>query len=95
MNVSAGRSWTVSYTHLDVYKRQDASLQIAYASLSGRGAEPSVRVANIDPVRIVANEELEAAWADKKAPKAALDAAVQRGNAILSAKPGLKKAQPF
>lgn len=78
-----------------ILQNEDASLQIAYASLSGHGAEPSVRVANIDPVRIVANEELEAAWADKKPPKAALDAAVQRGNAILGAKPGLKKAQPF
>ena len=44
---------------------------------------------------IIANEELEAAWADKKPPKAALDAAVHRGNAVLNAKPGLKKSQPF
>ena len=78
-----------------ILKNEDETLQIAYASLNGKGAEPSVRAANIDPVRIIANEELEAAWADKKPPKAALDAAVHRGNAVLNAKPGLKKSQPF
>jgi len=78
-----------------ILKNEDATLQVAYASMNAHGAEPSVRVANIDPVRIVANEELEAAWADKKPPKAALDAAVHRGNVILGAKPSLKKAQPF
>lgn len=78
-----------------ILKDEDTTLQIAYASLNGKGAQPSVRVANIDPVRIIANEELEAVWADKKPAKAALDAAVTRGNAVLNAKPGLKKAQPF
>jgi len=48
-----------------------------------------------DPVRILTNEELEAVWADKKPAKAALDTAVSRGNAVLNAKPALKKAQPF
>ena len=42
-----------------------------------------------------ANEELEAAWANKKPAKAALDTAVSRGNAVLAAKPALRKAQPF
>ena len=74
---------------------EDASLQVAYASLKGNGSKPAVRVANIDPVRIIANEELEAAFADTKPPKAALDAAVSRGNAVLNAKPALKKSQPF
>ena len=76
-------------------KDDDQSLQVAYGSLNGKGAQPSVRVANIDPVRIIANEELEAVWSDKKPAKAALDVAVSRGNAVLGAKPGLKKAQPF
>mgnify|MGYP003378874732 CR=1 FL=1 len=40
-------------------------------------------------------EELEEVWADKKPAKAALDTSVSRGNAVLSAKPLLKKAQPF
>ncbi len=78
-----------------ILKNEDETLQVAYASLMGKGAQPAVRVANIDPVRIIANEELEAAFADKKPPKAALDAAVNRGNAVLNAKPGLKKSQPF
>ncbi|MDD2740892.1 MAG: extracellular solute-binding protein [Rhodocyclaceae bacterium] len=78
-----------------ILKNDDDTLQIAYASTMGKGALPSVRTANIDPVRIIANEELEAAWADQKPPKAALDAAVSRGNAVLKAKPGLKKSQPF
>ena len=78
-----------------ILKNDDDTLQIAFASTMGKGGEPGVRAANIDPVRIIANEELEAAWADKKPPKAALDAAVQRGNAVLNAKPGLKKSQPF
>ncbi len=76
-------------------KDEDQSLQIAYGSLNGKGAQPGIRVANIDPVRIITNEELEAVWSDKKPAKAALDTAVQRGNAVLGAKPGLKKAQPF
>jgi sn-glycerol 3-phosphate transport system substrate-binding protein len=73
----------------------DKTLEVAYASLKGNGSKPAVRVANIDPVRIVTNEELEAVWADTKPSKAALDAAVHRGNVVLGAKPGLKKAQPF
>jgi sn-glycerol 3-phosphate transport system substrate-binding protein len=73
----------------------DKTLDIAYASLNGNGSKPAVRVANIDPVRIIANEELEAVWADKKPAKAALDGSVSRGNALLGAKPNLKKAQPF
>ena len=78
-----------------ILKDDDASLQVAYGSINGKGAQPAVRVANIDPVRIIANEELEAVWANTKPAKAALDAAVSRGNAVLAAKPGLKKSQPF
>jgi len=73
----------------------DRSLQVAYGSLMGNGAKPAIRVANIDLVRIIADEELEAVWSDKKPAKAALDIAVSRGNAVLGAKPFLKKAQPF
>jgi sn-glycerol 3-phosphate transport system substrate-binding protein len=73
----------------------DKTLEVAYASLKGRGAIPPTHVADADPVRIIANEELEAVWADKKPAKAALDTAVSRGNAVLGAKPALKKAQPF
>ncbi|MBL8429599.1 MAG: extracellular solute-binding protein [Dechloromonas sp.] len=73
----------------------DRALEVAYASLNGNGNKPAVRVANIDAVRIIANEELEAVWADKKPAKAALDTSVSRGNALLAAKPLLKKSQPF
>ncbi|WP_371324625.1 extracellular solute-binding protein [Dechloromonas sp. ZY10] len=71
------------------------SLKIAFDSLQGSGAKSPMRVANIDAVRAIANEELEAVWSDRKPAKAALDTAVNRGNALLSAKPALKKAQPF
>lgn len=73
----------------------DKTLEVAYASLNGNGNKPAMRVANIDAVRIFANEELEAVWADKKPAKAALDTSVSRGNALLAAKPLLKKSQPF
>lgn len=73
----------------------DKTLEVAYASLNGGGNKPAMRVANIDPVRIITNEELEAVWADKKPAKAALDTSVSRGNALLGAKPLLKKSQPF
>ena len=46
-------------------------------------------------VRLIADEELDAVWKDAKPAKAGLDTAVSRGNAVLSAKPALKKAQPF
>ena len=70
-------------------------VDVAYASMKGKGASSVPHVADIDPVRIIVNEELEAAWADKKPAKAALDTAVSRGNAVLAAKPALRKAQPF
>ena len=71
------------------------TLEVAYASMKGKGSSPVPHVSDIDPVRIIANEELEAAWANKKPAKAALDTAVSRGNAVLAAKPALRKAQPF
>ena len=76
-------------------KDDDQTLEIAYNSLGGRGAKPDVHVSDIDPVRILTNEELEGVWADRQPAKAALDNAVNRGNAVLGAKPMLRKAQPF
>jgi sn-glycerol 3-phosphate transport system substrate-binding protein len=73
----------------------DKTLEIAYASMKGRGASSLPHVADADPVRIITDEELEAVWSDKKPAKAALDTAVSRGNVVLNAKPALKKAQPF
>ena len=73
----------------------DRALEAAYVSLKGRGSSQVPHVSDIDPVRIITNEELEAVWADQKPAKLALDTAVARGNAVLAAKPALKKAQPF
>ena len=39
-----------------------------------------VRLGNFVQVRGIIDEELEAVWAGKKAPKDALDEAVKRGN---------------
>lgn len=71
------------------------ALDAAYASLQGRAETPALRVSNIDRARIIADEELEAVWSDKKPAKAALDTAVTRGNSVLGAHPALKKAHPF
>ena len=73
----------------------DRTLQVAYESLKGNGPKSNLRVANVDAVRILTAEELEKVWADKEPAKAALDASVSRGNALLGSKPGLKKSQPF
>ena len=78
-----------------ILRDQGSALKVAYASMAGRGAQPPLRVANINSVRIIVDEELEAVWSNRKPAKAALDTAVQRGNAVLAAKPFLKKGQPF
>jgi sn-glycerol 3-phosphate transport system substrate-binding protein len=61
-------------------------LQVAYEELSGKGAVPAVRISQIEPVRRIAEEELEAIWANRKPAKEALDVAVQRGKAAMQAK---------
>ena len=58
-------------------------LQVAYAELKGKVSSPLVRVAQIETVRNIVEEELETVWANKKPAKEALDNAVQRGNAIM------------
>ncbi len=58
-------------------------LKIAYAQLQGKGVSPKVRVAQIEQVRQIVEEELETVWADKKPAKEALDSAVERGNAAM------------
>lgn len=73
----------------------DQTLQVAYASLKGTSAKPVTHVSDVDAVRVIADEELQLAWTDKAPAKAALDTAVNRGNAVLAAKPALKKSQPF
>ncbi|HRE87469.1 extracellular solute-binding protein, partial [Accumulibacter sp.] len=62
-----------------------ASLDVAYLQLQGKGALRQLRVSQIEPVRIIVEEELEAAWAGRKPAKEALDNAVERGNQVLPA----------
>ncbi|MDR3351452.1 MAG: extracellular solute-binding protein [Zoogloeaceae bacterium] len=76
-------------------KDEEAAFDIAYASLRGKGAEHPLRVSALEQVRIIADEELEQVWGGRKSAKAALDTAVRRGNAVLSAKPALRKAVLF
>lgn len=70
-------------------------LEAAYASLQGKAEDTGIRLANIDRARLIADEELDAVWNDKKPAKAALDTAVSRGNAVLASHPLMKKSQPF
>jgi sn-glycerol 3-phosphate transport system substrate-binding protein len=68
-------------------KEDDLSgLQVAYEQLKGRTAAPTVRVSQIEAVRRIVEEELEAVWDNRKPAKQALDEAVQRGNAALRTK---------
>ncbi|MDR1890506.1 MAG: extracellular solute-binding protein [Zoogloeaceae bacterium] len=76
-------------------KDEEQALDVAYASLQGKGAAHPLRVSTLDPVRLIVDEELEQVWANKKPAKAALDTAVKRGNSVLSAKPALKKVLSF
>ena len=64
-------------------KEDLAGLQVAYAELQGRTSSPVVRVSQIEAVRNVIDEELEAVWANKIPAKQALDNAVERGNSLL------------
>ena len=62
-----------------------AGLQVAYDQLKGKPLPSSLRVAQIEPVRQIVEEELETVWDNKKPAKEALDNAVARGNAVLLA----------
>ncbi|MEY2632293.1 MAG: hypothetical protein RIR00_947, partial [Pseudomonadota bacterium] len=78
-----------------VARDEEQVMNVALRSLNGEGATHPLRISTIEPVRQILDEELEAVWANQKPAKAALDTAVQRGNAVLSAKPALKKLLPF
>jgi sn-glycerol 3-phosphate transport system substrate-binding protein len=62
-----------------------AGLQVAYSQLQGKALSPLIRVAQLESVRAIVEEELETVWANKKPAKEALDNAVTRGNAVLQA----------
>lgn len=60
-----------------------AESDMAYAQLPSKGVIRVLRVSQIEPVRIIVEEEMEAVWANKKTAKEALDSAVLRANAAL------------
>lgn len=60
-------------------------LKVAYAQLKQGGAAHPLRVSQIEAVRLIVDEELEAVWDGRKPAKEALDTAVARGNAVLPA----------
>ncbi|MEI7612308.1 MAG: extracellular solute-binding protein [Betaproteobacteria bacterium] len=60
-----------------------AGLQVAFSQLRGKHDPMLVRPAQIEMVRNILNEELEAVWANRKPAKEALDEAVRRGNALM------------
>jgi len=66
-------------------KADMAGLDVAYGQLQGKAPLHTLRVSQIEPVRIIVEEELEAVWANKKPAKEALDTAVLRANAVLPA----------
>ena len=67
-------------------------LNVATAQLQGK-MNPSVRVSQIEPVRIIVEEELENVWSGKKPAKEGLDNAVARGNAVMQPQPAAAKAK--
>lgn len=71
------------------------TLEVAHGEMKGAGSAMPLRISAIDPVRMILDEELEKVWADQTPPKLALDTAVARGNAILKARPTLRKSAPL
>jgi sn-glycerol 3-phosphate transport system substrate-binding protein len=71
-----------------------AGLNIAYRQLQGPAALRTIRVSEIEKVRIIVEEELEAAWSGKTPAKEALDIAVQRGNLVMHQAPAAAAKAP-
>jgi len=69
--------------HSKLLKSDMLGLDVAYGELQGKVPSRALRVSQIEPVRIIVEEELEAVWANKKPAKEALDTAVLRANAAL------------
>lgn len=61
-----------------------AALRVAESQLSQRAIAPKLRPAQIERMRIVIDEELEAVWANRKPAKEALDNAVARTQSLTS-----------
>ena len=61
------------------------AVRVAFNQLSGKPAAPKLRVAQLEPVRSILEEELDAVWANRKPAKEALDHAVARASSALRA----------
>ena len=60
-----------------------AALKVAFGQLQGKTGLPKLRLAQIEPVRTILEDELDAVWANRKPAKEALDSAVMRANSAL------------
>ena len=63
--------------------RSLAALKVAFGQLQGKTGLPKLRLAQIEPVRTILEDELDAVWANRKPAKEALDSAVMRANSAL------------
>ncbi len=76
------------------YYKTNPEMDVAATQLRGyrSGAfTKGVRLGDYDKIRAILDDELEEVWKGAKAPKSALDEAVQRGNLVLRA---FERAQP-
>ena len=60
-----------------------AAVKVAFGQLQGKVAMPKLRLAQVEPIRAILEEELDAVWANRKPAKEALDNAVARANSVL------------
>lgn len=60
-----------------------------------KGDAGGIRIAGIEPLRAIVDEELNAVWANRKPAMLALESAVTRGNALLKSQPALKRPMLF
>ncbi len=84
-----------SATRGKLLQEESLAFNIADIELDAKGKTaklPPLRVSQIEPVRIIVEEELESVWNGQKPAKEALDTAVKRSNAILPT--ALKGALP-
>ena len=76
------------------YYKTNPEMDIAATQLRGYRSGPftkGVRLGDYDKIRAILDDELDDVWKGVKAPKSALDEAVQRGNVVLRA---FERAQP-
>ena len=71
-----------------------AALRVAVSQLHGKLVLPKLRVAQLEPVRSILDEELDSVWANRKPAKEALDHAVTRAGSVLRSLTG-SRGKPF